>query len=113
MGPDAPGPVLDLCRPQRPAVASRRRVHSGDARFQANVSANATQVPSGEHRFDLVKMTSGSATPIRVETGGTAIPVHVGANGMVPQSHGREDGHPDGIFRSDFAFGTSRTPAAA
>ena len=40
----------------------------------------------------------------------TAIPVHVGANGMVPQSHDGEMATPMGIFSLDFAFGTQPNP---
>ncbi len=78
--------------------------------FQANVG-DATQVLS-------VVSTGGSTAKMDVwqrdATGwqpvGTGIPVHVGANGMVPQSHDGEMATPMGIFSLDFAFGTEPNP---
>lgn len=78
--------------------------------FQANVG-NATQVLS-------VVSTGGSTAKMDVwqrgENGwqpiGSGIPVHVGANGMVPQSHDGEMATPMGVFSLDFAFGTKPNP---
>lgn len=78
--------------------------------FQANVG-DATQVLS-------VVSTGGSTAKMDVwqrdangwQPMGTAIPVHVGANGMVPQSHDGEMATPMGIFSLDFAFGTQPNP---
>lgn len=41
---------------------------------------------------------------------GTGIPVHVGANGMVKQSHDGGMATPMGVFTLDFAFGTQPNP---
>ena len=78
--------------------------------FQANVG-NATQVLS-------VVGTGGATAKMDVwqrgETGwqpiGSGIPVHIGANGMVPQSHDGEMATPMGVFSLDFAFGTQPNP---
>ena len=92
------------------AVASAPPSSAETPWFQANVG-NATQVLS-------VVSTGGSTAKMDVwqrdATGwqpvATAIPVHVGANGMVPQSHDGEMATPMGIFSLDFAFGTQPDP---
>ena len=78
--------------------------------FQANVG-NATQVLSvvstggSTAKMDVWQRDANGWQPV-----GTAIPVHVGANGMVPQSHDGEMATPMGIFSLDFAFGTQPSP---
>ena len=78
--------------------------------FQANVG-NATQVLSvvstggSTAKMDVWQRDANGWQPV-----GTAIPVHVGANGMVPQSHDGEMATPMGIFSLDFAFGTQPNP---
>ena len=78
--------------------------------FQSNVG-NATQVLSvvstggSTAKMDVWQRDANGWQPV-----GTAIPVHVGANGMVPQSHDGEMATPMGIFSLDFAFGTQPSP---
>lgn len=78
--------------------------------FQANVG-NATQVLSvvgtggSTAKMDVWQRTENGWQPI-----GSGIPVHVGANGMVPQSHDGEMATPMGVFSLDFAFGTQSNP---
>lgn len=78
--------------------------------FQANVG-NATQVLSvvgtggSTAKMDVWQRTENGWQPI-----GSGIPVHVGANGMVPQSHDGEMATPMGVFSLDFAFGTQPNP---
>ena len=92
------------------ALTSAAPSHAEAPWFQANVG-DATQVLS-------VVSTGGSTAKMDVwqrsnagwEPVATAIPVHVGANGMVPQSHDGEMKTPMGIFTLDFAFGTQPNP---
>jgi L,D-peptidoglycan transpeptidase YkuD (ErfK/YbiS/YcfS/YnhG family) len=92
------------------ALSSAPPSHAETPWFQANVG-NATQVLS-------VVSTGGSAAKMDVWQRGTngwqpvatAIPTHVGSNGMVPQSHDGESATPMGIFTLDFAFGTKPNP---
>lgn len=78
--------------------------------FQANVG-NATQVLSvvgtggSTAKMDVWQRTESGWQPI-----GSGIPVHIGANGMVPQSHDGEMATPMGVFSLDFAFGTQPNP---
>lgn len=78
--------------------------------FQANVG-NATQVLSvvgtggSTAKMDVWQRTESGWQPI-----GSGIPVHIGANGMVPQSHDGEMATPMGVFTLDFAFGTQPNP---
>lgn len=78
--------------------------------FQANVG-NATQVLSvvgtggATAKMDVWQRGESGWQPI-----GSGIPVHIGANGMVPQSHDGEMATPMGVFSLDFAFGTQPNP---
>lgn len=78
--------------------------------FQANVG-NATQVLSvvgnggSTAKMDVWQRGASGWAPV-----GSGIPVHIGANGMVPQSHDGEMATPMGIFTLDFAFGTEPNP---
>lgn len=78
--------------------------------FQANVG-NATQVLSvvgtggSTAKMDVWQRSESGWQPI-----GSGIPVHIGANGMVPQSHDGEMATPMGVFSLDFAFGTQPNP---
>ncbi len=78
--------------------------------FPANVG-NATQVLSvvgtggSDAKMDVWQRdANGLGTDRHRHTG------HVGANGMVPQSHDGEMATPMGIFTLDFAFGTAAQP---
>jgi len=92
------------------ALTSAPPSHAETPWFSASVG-NATQVLS-------VVSTGGSTAKMDVwqrgangwEPVATAIPVHVGASGMVPQSHDGEMATPMGIFTLDFAFGTQPNP---
>jgi L,D-peptidoglycan transpeptidase YkuD (ErfK/YbiS/YcfS/YnhG family) len=92
------------------AVASAPPSLAESPWFQANVG-NATQVLSvvstggSTAKMDVWQRDANGWQPV-----GTAIPVHVGANGMVPQSHDGEMATPMGIFSLDFAFGTQPSP---
>jgi L,D-peptidoglycan transpeptidase YkuD (ErfK/YbiS/YcfS/YnhG family) len=78
--------------------------------FQAHVG-NATQVLSvvgsggSTAKLDVWQRGASGWEPV-----GSGIPVHIGANGMVPQSHDGEMATPMGIFSLDFAFGTKPNP---
>lgn len=78
--------------------------------FQANVGS-ATQVLSvvgtggATAKMDVWQRGESGWQPI-----GSGIPVHIGANGMVPQSHDGEMATPMGVFSLDFAFGTQPNP---
>lgn len=92
------------------AVASAPPSSAETPWFQANVG-NATQVLSvvstggSTAKMDVWQRDANGWKPVA-----TAIPVHVGANGMVPQSHDGEMATPMGIFSLDFAFGTQPNP---
>ena len=92
------------------AVASAPPSSAETPWFQANVG-NATQVLSvvstggSTAKMDVWQRDANGWKPVA-----TAIPVHVGANGMVPQSHDGEMATPMGIFSLDFAFGTQTSP---
>lgn len=78
--------------------------------FQANVG-NASQVLSvvstggATAKMDVWQRGANGWQPVLV-----GVPTHVGANGMVPQSHDGEMKTPMGIFTLDFAFGTQPNP---
>ena len=92
------------------AVASAPPSSAETPWFQANVG-NAAQVLSvvstggSTAKMDVWQRDANGWKPVA-----TAIPVHVGANGMVPQSHDGEMATPMGIFSLDFAFGTQPNP---
>ena len=108
----APISACDVCCLQRgtPRPHLGAPSHAEAPWFQANVG-NATQVLS-------VVSTGGSTAKMDVWQRGatgwapiaTGIPAHVGASGMVPQSHDGEMATPMGIFTLDFAFGTQPNP---
>ncbi|WP_431237821.1 L,D-transpeptidase family protein [Mycolicibacterium aichiense] len=78
--------------------------------FQSNVG-NATQVLSvvstggATAKMDVWQRGANGWQPVLV-----GVPTHVGANGMVPQSHDGEMKTPMGVFTLDFAFGTQPNP---
>lgn len=92
------------------ALASAPVSHAQTPWFQANVGS-ATQVLSvvgnggSTAKMDVWQRGAKGWEPV-----GSGIPVHVGANGMVPQSHDGEMATPMGIFTLDFAFGTEPNP---
>jgi L,D-peptidoglycan transpeptidase YkuD (ErfK/YbiS/YcfS/YnhG family) len=72
---------------------------------------NATQVISvvgvgkSTAKVDVYERTAAGWQPI-----GVGIPAHVGANGMLAQTHDGNMATPMGIFTLDFAFGTDPSP---
>jgi L,D-peptidoglycan transpeptidase YkuD (ErfK/YbiS/YcfS/YnhG family) len=72
---------------------------------------NATQVISvvgvgaSSAKMDVWQRTNAGWQPI-----GVGIPAHIGANGMVAQSHDGNMSTPMGIFTLPFAFGTDSNP---
>ena len=92
------------------ALSSAPPSHADTPWFQANVG-NATQVLSvvgtggATAKMDVWQRGAKGWQPVA-----TAIPAHIGANGMVPQSHDGEMKTPMGIFTLDFAFGTKPNP---
>ena len=92
------------------ALSSAPASHAESPWFQGNVG-DATQVLSvvstgrSTANMDVWQRGATGWEPVA-----TAIPVHVGANGMVPQSHDGEMATPMGIFTLDFAFGTKPNP---
>ncbi|GAY17404.1 L,D-transpeptidase [Mycobacterium sp. shizuoka-1] len=92
------------------ALFSAPPSHAETPWFQANVG-NATQVLSvvgtggATAKMDVWQRGANGWEPVA-----TAIPTHIGANGMTPQSHDGEMKTPMGIFTLDFAFGTKPNP---
>lgn len=92
------------------ALASAAPSHAETPWFQANVG-NATQVLSvvgtggANAKMDVWQRDANGWQPVA-----TAIPTHIGANGMTPQSHDGEMKTPMGVFTLDFAFGTKPNP---
>jgi L,D-peptidoglycan transpeptidase YkuD (ErfK/YbiS/YcfS/YnhG family) len=72
---------------------------------------NATQVISvvgvgkSTAKVDVYERTAAGWQPI-----GVGIPAHIGANGMLAQTHDGNMATPMGIFTLDFAFGTDPSP---
>jgi L,D-peptidoglycan transpeptidase YkuD (ErfK/YbiS/YcfS/YnhG family) len=72
---------------------------------------NATQVISvvgvgkSTAKADVYERTAAGWQPI-----GVGIPAHIGANGMLAQTHDGNMATPMGIFTLDFAFGTDPSP---
>jgi L,D-peptidoglycan transpeptidase YkuD (ErfK/YbiS/YcfS/YnhG family) len=72
---------------------------------------NATQVISvvgvgkSTAKVDVYERTAAGWQPI-----GVGIPAHIGANGMLAQTHDGNMATPMGIFTLDFAFGTDPNP---
>ena len=95
------------------AVASAPPSSAETPWFQANVG-NATQVLSvvstggSTAKMDVWQRDANGWKPVA-----TAIPVHVGANGMVPQSHDGEMATPDGHLQSRFRLRHAAEPSAA
>ncbi|WP_445168216.1 L,D-transpeptidase family protein [Mycolicibacterium sp. Dal123E01] len=92
------------------ALSSAPPSHAETPWFQPNVG-NATQVLSvvstggATAKMDVWQRGANGWQPVLV-----GVPAHVGANGMVPQSHDGESKTPMGIFTLDFAFGTKPNP---
>ena len=92
------------------ALSSAPPSHAETPWFQPNVG-NATQVLSvvstggATAKMDVWQRGANGWQPVLV-----GVPTHVGANGMVPQSHDGESKTPMGIFTLDFAFGTKPNP---
>jgi L,D-peptidoglycan transpeptidase YkuD (ErfK/YbiS/YcfS/YnhG family) len=72
---------------------------------------NATQVISvvgvgkSTAKVDVYERTATGWQPI-----GVGIPAHIGANGMLAQTHDGNMATPMGVFTLDFAFGTDPSP---
>jgi L,D-peptidoglycan transpeptidase YkuD (ErfK/YbiS/YcfS/YnhG family) len=72
---------------------------------------NATQVISvvgvgkSTAKVDVYERTAAGWQPI-----GVGIPAHIGANGMLAQTHDGNMATPMGVFTLDFAFGTDPSP---
>jgi L,D-peptidoglycan transpeptidase YkuD (ErfK/YbiS/YcfS/YnhG family) len=72
---------------------------------------NATQVISvvgvskSTAKVDVYERTATGWQPI-----GAGIPAHIGANGMLAQTHDGNMATPMGVFTLDFAFGTDPSP---
>ncbi len=77
----------------------------------ARAVGNATQVISvvgvggSSANLDVWQRAAAGWQPINV-----AIPAHVGANGMAPETHDGDMATPMGIFTLDFTFGTAPNP---
>ena len=85
--------------------------HADSTPWFASSIGNATQVISvvgvggSAAKMDVWQRTAAGWQPIDV-----AIPAHIGANGMAPETHDGDMATPMGIFTLDFAFGTAPNP---
>ncbi len=92
------------------ALASAPASFAESPWFQANVG-NATQVLSvvgdggSTAKMDVWQRGASGWQPI-----GSAIPVHIGSNGMAAESQEGSSSTPMGVFSLDFAFGTQPNP---